>query len=517
MEKKNRKPLIALLVVVIIGVIGFTLAYFSDSITIGNEFKTKKYGTSVTEVFVSPDNWTPGTTTEKSVVATNTGNVDEAVRISYTEKWVAANETTELSGWVDENGNVTDHESGLATDERAALINFDNASDWTLNDGYYYYNYKLAPTESTSSFIKSVTFNSIVQSDSDCEETSENGTKTITCTSTGEGYDGATYTLTFTIETVQYDQYKNAWNTSFDIASEKPKTGVQTLLENVNEVDATYSNDTKGEMFAFTHGEETEYRYIGDSPNNYVKFNCDENGENCEIWRIVGIFNVDDGTDNKEQRMKLVRGELLPTEEGVDENGKWDSNYVNEWSTATLKTYLNGTYFNDELTESAKSMIGNAKYYLGGRKWADENPHYGSTEDMYAWERGTEVYNESRTTEWTGKVALLYPSDYGYTYAKEVDSTCYGDPYNCDEGTPTKGWIYNSNKREGATSSQCTWLLSPRADLSGGAFCVDSSGYVCYVNGVDDSLAVRPVVYLTSDIKIDEGTGEVGNPYTLTK
>ena len=409
MEKKNRKPLIALLVVVIIGVIGFTLAYFSDSITIGNEFKTKEYGTSVTEVFESPDNWTPGTETPKTVVATNTGNVDEAVRISYTEKWVAADRTTELSGWVDEDGNVTDHAEELATDERAAIINFDNESDWTLNDGYYYYKYKLEPNESTSSLIESVTFNSIVQSDSNCK-TVEN---TTTCTSTKKGYDGAIYTLTFTIESVQYDQYKNAWGTNVDIVSEKQKTGVQTLLSKANGVSVTnYVDGNIGEMYTFSHEATeqtdalTDYRYIGDSPNNYVYFNCNDDGENCEIWRIVGIFNVDDGAGNKEQRMKLVRGELLTNDD--TNNDKWDSNGKNEWITATLNTYLNGTYFNS-LSTSAKSMIGNAKYYLGGRKW-DDTTHYGSTEDMYAWERGTEVYNDSRTTSWIGKVALLYPS-----------------------------------------------------------------------------------------------------------
>ena len=404
-NRRNKKSLIALLILLIVGVIGFTLAYFSDSITIGNEFKTKEYGTSVTEVFVSPDNWTPGTTTDKSVVATNTGNVDEAVRISYTEKWVAADGTTELSGWVDEDGKLTSHDEELSTDERAAIINFVNESDWTLSNGYYYYNYKLAPTESTSSLIESVTFNSLVTSDSNCK-TVDN---TTTCTSTKKGYDGATYTLTFTIETVQYDQYKSAWGTSVDIASEKPLM-VKGLK--VNATGTTFENGDKTAMFEFSHpvttqtGKLTDYRYIGYTPNNYAYFNCtdDEDTSTCETWRIVGVFNVNDGTGKVEQRMKLVRGELLDT-------AVWNSNGINMWNESLLETTLNGTYYNS-LSESSKSMIGNAKYYLGGGKW-DDDTNYGSTDDMYVWERGAEVYTGdsiTRITEWTGKVALLYPS-----------------------------------------------------------------------------------------------------------
>ena len=393
MNKRKKKSLIALLVLVIVGVICFTLAYFSDSITIGNEFKTKEYGTSVTEEFVSPDNWTPGTTTEKSVIATNTGKVDEAVRISYTEKWVAV-DGTELSGWVDEKGNVTNHEDELATDERAAIINFDNESDWTLSDGYYYYNYKLAPTESTSSLIESVTFNSIVQSSSNCPIEVTGGSQTITCTSTGNGYDGATYTLTFTIETVQYDQYKNAWSTTFDIVSEKPATKI--LRDKANGESVTnYVDGNTGEMYTFKHlaTEQTpaltDYRYIGENPNNYVYFNCDENGENCETWRIIGVFSVDDGTGEIEQRIKLVRGELLTNNEDWNNN---DESSNNEWNGSSLSITLNETYYNS-LSESAKSMIGYTKFYLGGIKYIDLTTHFGDTENFYNSERGTEVYS----------------------------------------------------------------------------------------------------------------------------
>ena len=89
----NKKSLIALALIVLVGVAGATFAYFTSSATLSNEFTTGTYSTSVTEEFVSPDNWTPGTVTQKKVNVTNNGSVDVAVRASYTEKWLAADGT----------------------------------------------------------------------------------------------------------------------------------------------------------------------------------------------------------------------------------------------------------------------------------------------------------------------------------------------------------------------------------------------------------------------------------------
>ena len=135
----NKKTIITLILVLFIGIIGLTVAYFSNSTTIDNLFSTKEYGSTITETFTSPSNWLPGDVTEKKVVATNTGEVDQAVRISYTEKWISTN-NNELNGWIHEDGTKSNHKTELElnTDERVALINFDNNDDWTYNNGYYY-------------------------------------------------------------------------------------------------------------------------------------------------------------------------------------------------------------------------------------------------------------------------------------------------------------------------------------------------------------------------------------------
>lgn len=200
--KKNNKPLIALLLLAIVGVVGVTIAYFTSNATLENIFKTAPYSTQVEEEFTSPTNWTPGTTTPKTVVAKNTGDVPVAVRVSIEEEWVSGNgESLPL----EQNGN------------KAAIINFANTSDWTLVDGYYYYNKKLSKDESTSSFLQSVKFNEKIEIDLRCSTTGDDSFTSSFCTTSGSGYDGATYTLTVKVETVQFDAYKTFWNTTATI------------------------------------------------------------------------------------------------------------------------------------------------------------------------------------------------------------------------------------------------------------------------------------------------------------
>ena len=129
---------------------------------------------------------------------------------------------------------------------------------------------------------------------------------------------------------------------------------------------------------------------------------------------------------------------------------------------------------------------------------------------MYAWERGTTVYS-GRSISWNGKIALMYPSDYSYTYALGVDNACYTAGRKCitsEGGTPTQGWIYNTN------SNTNQWLLLPSSGSSNFAFHLFGSGYVndSYVTG---TLGVRPSLYLVSNIKIDSGDGTEQSPYRL--
>ena len=284
---------------------------------------------------------------------------------------------------------------------------------------------------------------------------------------------------------------------------EKPVlSAVDTLLAKVNPEDLDYNSATdnqKKEMWTFSHPETeqtealTDYRYIGSDPNNYVTFND-------ETWRIIGVFTVDDGTGNVEERLKLIRDESIG-------NMAWDSNSRNDWPNATLNTNLNnGGYWTNSLTSDAKSMIGDTVWYLGGS---------GSNNDVtasmfYERERGTTVYS-GRSTSWTGKVGLMYPSDYGYATSggttTDRNACLNKELYNWDSVSDcyNNDWIFNS-------AFQMT--ITPRASDSNYVFRLRGTGYVrsadtSYANGV------RPVVFLKSSIKIVDGDGSSSNPYIL--
>ena len=526
------------MLVLTIGIVGLTIAYFSNTSSITNIFSTNPYGTTVTEEFVSPSNWTPGTSTDKTLTVTNSGNVDEAVRVSFVETWTSANSNVEGDLPLSQNNNA------------AAFINWTNTDDWTTvtenNKTYKYYNYKLSPNEETSELLDKVTFNPLITNSSTCEEAESNGVKTITCNSSGNGYDGATYKLVFTIETVQYNKYIEAWGTNVVIAEEKPQpapTGVEYLAtEATNPANAEYNESTKGKMFQFTHtlneGTENETivnesRYIGDAPNNYVYFNCDEPVENqeynyatsCEVWRILGVFDVertDPDYSTKtitETRMKLVRGRLLDTTMAWDTRNSEqyaNGNYgKNDWNGSVINTYLNEDYYN-ELTDSAKSQIEDAIYFLGGLD-SDSTSYFGNVDEIFVKERGTTVYNNMRPTVWKGKIGLMYPSDMYMTYGNGVSEVCYNNPNQCNGNNAQSGWLYMSNNYQGNTGQFYVWFLTPASYNSYDAMYSYNMGNLrasrfSYSNF---NYGVRPVIYLKSSIKIKSGTGEEGNPYVL--
>ena len=188
---KNKKTLMVLGIIALIGVVGVTFAYFTTTKTFENMFQTKPYGTTIEETFTSPDNWTPGTTTPKKVEVTNTGEVAVAVRAKIEQTWTS------------KNGASLGLKQGTNT---AAILNFPANNKWTERSGWYYYNEDLAPGAKTAPFLESVTFNDKITADLTCT-----GTTSYTCTSSGNGYDGAKYVLKITVETIQADA-KSSWN-----------------------------------------------------------------------------------------------------------------------------------------------------------------------------------------------------------------------------------------------------------------------------------------------------------------
>ena len=241
-------------------------------------------------------------------------------------------------------------------------------------------------------------------------------------------------------------------------------------------------------------------RYMGADPNNYVSFNN-------ELWRIIGVFDVA-STDGgpTEKRLKIIRNESLG-------DMAWDSANTNNWTTASLQTYLNGEYYND-LPLKTKSLIDDTYWNLGGTA-SFTSASNGLASHFYGYERGTTVYS-GRPTYWVGKIGLMYPSDYGYAtsggtttnrascLAKELfrwSSSSYSDCKNND-------YLYNSSLYQ--------WTLTPRSSHSNHVFVVRTAGGVDFNNASGSNYSASPVLYLKSTVEITGGDGTSGNPYTLS-
>ena len=247
---ENKKSLVALALVALVGIVGGTFSYFTSSTTLTNEFETGTYSTSVKEEFVSPDNWTPGTTTPKKVNVTNNGSVEVAVRATYTEKWTA------------KNGTVL---SGTRNGEQVAQFNI--GSDWEeATDGYYYYKGTLTSGQTSSDFISSVTFNPnfILEegTDIECTTTKENGKTTVNCESLTSGYAGATYSLDITIETIQADkkwEYEKMYLITFsfdgtEYQAKKGWTWEKFINSSYNIDNEFFVHSSNGNIFSRTRG-----------------------------------------------------------------------------------------------------------------------------------------------------------------------------------------------------------------------------------------------------------------------
>ena len=268
------------------------------------------------------------------------------------------------------------------------------------------------------------------------------------------------------------------------------KVGTDGLEKITHTIDNTLQVDSK---FA------TEYRYRGGDSvvKNYVTFNN-------EVWRIIGVIPTEDTNGNVENRIKIIKNESIG-------DYYWDENGTNNWTMATLNTYLNTTYYNS-LNIVAKNMAGSTKYYLGGYTFTDNTF---TSDIMWQYERKNEANrtgyyygtNPIMQNDASKKIALMYASDYGYAASKSCSKGLmhYNEDSNC---ITTNNWLDNS---------QYEWLLPQHSGDDYYAFRVRDNGYVSSEAISDIEYAVRPVLYLSSNVKISGGSGTSSSPYTLSQ
>lgn len=294
-------------------------------------------------------------------------------------------------------------------------------------------------------------------------------------------------------------------------------------------------NDRKGS--SSTGIDAGNIRYYGANPNNYIYFNCSnyssQTSTTCETWRIIGYV------DNK---VKLIRGSQIGTFSWDNKNDSTGATLTygkNDWTTARIMRLLNpstyyttdsndngygqslywnaksGTCFSgvDNATKSCnftsigikntttRNLISETKYYLGG-----SNTFSIYSNQMYDYERGKAVFT-GRPTEWTGKVGLAYPSDYGYA-ADFRSCTQDLDNYN-NSACTSKNWM------KAIIAPNYGALINPHSDVSYSIWRINQNGGVGY-NTASTVYGITPVIYLDPKLAIKSGTGTSSSPYQLS-
>ena len=283
---------------------------------------------------------------------------------------------------------------------------------------------------------------------------------------------------------------------------------------------------------------DTNIRYYGSDPNNYVSFNN-------ELWRIIGVFG---------NNVKLVRSESLGSL-------SWDSsdssinkgNGINQWGESTdvngsyyegadLQVYLNKMYYGGDTTvtcydgyqnstitcptntldRTAKLLIDKHTWSLGAIEMSIED-----TISFYNAERGTAngktctsgtYCNDSviRTTKWTGYVALPYITDWAYASSESA----------CETNIQTKDSsnLFVCKNNNWMQRSDWTWYLSPGVQSANANYVWTVSGngnvanYIMF--GAMSKFAyygsnVAPSIYLKSSVLMKGGSGTSSDPYKL--
>ena len=252
---------------------------------------------------------------------------------------------------------------------------------------------------------------------------------------------------------------------------------------------------------------ENGYRYEGSNPNNYVLFND-------ELWRIIGVFSVSTQSNGTQNLVKLIRNETL---DGL----AWHGSNTNDWSAATLQSQLNNGYYNATdstcnvystsvtkdcyfsetgLGSTARNMVESVVWNLGGT-----SSTRATVATFYNAERGTAVYS-GRPTTWTGKVGLMYASDYGYAV---LASSC---------ARTTNLGSYNSTACAGNNwlkTGSYQWTMTPKSSAGTYVFPVYSGGNLFDIGSANHGYGVRPSIYLKSNIAVMGGDGSIDFPYVI--
>ena len=277
------------------------------------------------------------------------------------------------------------------------------------------------------------------------------------------------------------------------------------LLSNIVNTTST-SGEVSGNGFIYKP-DENGVRYKGNNPNNYIWYNG-------ELYRIIGKTPVctavnTDGTCstwNNNGLVKIIRNDSIG---GL----VYNTNSTSSWTTSTIKKNLNECFLGQinsrnntncaaycySYYNSTSKPVAKCDYTQNGI--ASSGDYYNMIYDGVYWNvgasgskstSGTTQYAKEKNslTNETLMIGLMYASDYGYAM-------------NSSASDYKNNWLFTKGYEWTMTAYNVAIPIC--VNLSGGLTATAPSfGY-----------AIRPVLYLKSNVYVISGDGSEGNPYKI--
>ena len=285
-------------------------------------------------------------------------------------------------------------------------------------------------------------------------------------------------------------------------------TSSPKLLSNVVNTTST-SGEVSGNGFIYKP-DEYGVRYKGNNPNNYIWYNK-------ELYRIIGktpvctALNTDNTckTWNNNGLVKIIRNDSIG---GLVYNSNETSSST--WVGSSIQKNLNDCFLgqinsrNNNTTNcaeycysyySSQKTVAKCDYTENGIALSGD--YFNMIYDGVYWNigfagsspstSGKAQYGKEKTsqTSATLKVGLMYASDYGY--AMNSTNDCKNN------------WLFTKGYEW--TMTTFTSSSPVRVDYNGGLS----------ANTAFHGYAVRPVLYLKSNVYVISGDGSEGNPYKI--
>ncbi|MBE6154041.1 MAG: hypothetical protein E7163_00480 [Firmicutes bacterium] len=258
--------------------------------------------------------------------------------------------------------------------------------------------------------------------------------------------------------------------------------------------------------------EQEAYRYEGVDPNNYIKFNN-------ELWRIIGVFEVEDSNGNTKYLTKIIKYDVLDVL-------AFDVDIKNNWENSNLQKTLNNAYLNakdtkcytystdtEKVTKTcnfsrtglnliSRNMVESVVWHVGAITTSSGNRPIPT---IYEQERGTDVPTGYSAT-WTGKIGLMYLSDYGYSVLASScpRNTLVGKSGYATQNCAGNSWLFSGDQ----------YTMSPASGKYDTVYFIDDDGYIRSSNG-NIGYSTYPALYLKSGVKYVEGDGTYSNPFII--